>query len=313
MDKAFRKPILYMLAASVAFSVMGVCTRLLNPACDWAFVAVVRSLFALASAAFLCHLGGISLPVWRPARLWVRAIAGSLSLTCSFYATARLPLADSTALFCVHPLWIVLLVAIGHRRTPSLSDLAVVVGGSAGIWLLLGPAFGSDNLATLGALLGSVAAAVSYIGLHRLQDLDARAVLAHFSAVSCVVTALFWLGGPQGEIGAGSWTILVLLLLAVGLAGTAGQLLQTRAFAGGRPEMVSTVGLTQVLFAAIADVLLWGRIPGLAEVAGFTITTMATALVYLTGAAIERAVMPSILGVTTSIGCRGPVTVEAEL
>jgi drug/metabolite transporter (DMT)-like permease len=289
MTKLCGNSVAWMLAASIAFSVMSVCIRLLSPACDWAFVAFIRSLFAFTSAVLLAMLGGVALPVLRPARLWLRGMAGSLSLACSFYATSRLPLADSTALFCVHPLWIVLIVGFSRWRALSLSDLAVVSGGCAGVWLILGPDLGGQPLAAIVALLGSVAAAVSYIGLHRLQDLDARAVMAHFSAVSCVVTGLCWLFGSAGQTVVAEWAAVAPLLLMVGLAGTAGQLLQTRAFACGRPQMVSVVGLSQVLFGATADMLFWGRQPGLAEVAGFALTITATAWIYLTDAAKMRA------------------------
>jgi drug/metabolite transporter (DMT)-like permease len=277
-----------MLAASLAFSVMGACTRLLHPACDWAFVAFVRSLVAFTAAVLLARLGGVRLLVWRPARIWLRSLAGVLSLACAFFATARLPLAVSTALFCLHPLWIVLLIGVGRRQAPRLTDLVVVGGGCGGIWLILGPGFGEEGLASLIALVGSVAAAVAYVGLHRLHDLDARAVLAHFSAVSCAVTGLCWLAGSAGQTGGEGWGAVVPLLLMVGLAGTAGQLLQTRAFAWGRPEMVSVVGLSQVLFGVTADILLWGRQPVLVESAGFILTITATAWVYLTQATAVR-------------------------
>jgi drug/metabolite transporter (DMT)-like permease len=49
------------------------------------------------------------------------------------------------------------------------------------------------------------------------------------------------------------------LLLGVGLAATAGQLLLTRAFSGGAPARVSVIGLTQIGFAMVFDVVLWDR------------------------------------------------------
>ena len=43
-------------------------------------------------------------------------------------------------------------------------------------------------------------------------------------------------------------------------SGTLGQIAMTRAFAIGRPTGVSVVGLSQVAFAVIFDIVIWGRV-----------------------------------------------------
>ena len=48
-------------------------------------------------------------------------------------------------------------------------------------------------------------------------------------------------------------------LLGVGIFATLGQLLLTRAFAAGAPARISVIGLTQVGFAMIFDVMFWNR------------------------------------------------------
>ena len=276
-------PAALMLAASVAFTVMAVCVRLLAPVCDWAFVAVVRSAFALVTAVLLTRVAGIAVPVWRPSGLWVRAVAGGTSLVCSFYATARLPLADSTALFCVHPVWIVLLVAASARRVPARRDAAAVLAGCVGVWLIAGPGFAGDPVATGVALAGSVAAAVSYVSLHRLRGIDPRAVLVHFSAVGCVATGAVWLSGSGGRTWEGGWAVSLALLIAVGACGTVAQLLQTSAFAAGRPEALSVVGLTPVPFGVLLDAVVWGRVPGIGELLGIGVTLATVGWLYLNG------------------------------
>jgi drug/metabolite transporter (DMT)-like permease len=49
------------------------------------------------------------------------------------------------------------------------------------------------------------------------------------------------------------------LLLGVGVSGTLGQILLTKAYATGAPAKVAVVGLTQVVFAMGFDVALWHR------------------------------------------------------
>ena len=51
----------------------------------------------------------------------------------------------------------------------------------------------------------------------------------------------------------------LLMLAALAISGTAGQLFLTRAYAAGPPGEVAVVGLSQVAFGLGFDVLLWGR------------------------------------------------------
>jgi len=49
------------------------------------------------------------------------------------------------------------------------------------------------------------------------------------------------------------------LLFGVGLSATIGQLAMTKAFALGSPSRVSVVGLMQIVFALLFDLLFWKR------------------------------------------------------
>jgi drug/metabolite transporter (DMT)-like permease len=163
------------------------------------------------------------------------------------------------------PLWIAVLAwpLYGHR--PTAGVWLAVVTGLAGVVLIQRPdlAEGADA-ATRAALVSSVFSAVALLGLHELQDLDARAVVAHFSGVSvlfCLAT-LAWVGAVAEPVDKPFPTEAVLgLLLAVGMLATAGQLCLTKAFATGPPSQVAVVGLTQILFVQVIDLLWWARWP----------------------------------------------------
>src|ERR1700760_507705 len=51
----------------------------------------------------------------------------------------------------------------------------------------------------------------------------------------------------------------MLLLVGVGIAGTVGQVFLTKAYAAGMPSEVAVIGLTQVIFALLFDIIIWGR------------------------------------------------------
>ena len=52
---------------------------------------------------------------------------------------------------------------------------------------------------------------------------------------------------------------MVLYLLGVGLTATVGQIFLTQAFAAGSPARVSVVGLTQIVFALVLEVVFVGH------------------------------------------------------
>ncbi len=265
-----------MLGGALSFAVMGTLVHALGPRADWLVVALVRAVVMLVSAATLVIGSGSSLAVWRPRTLWLRSLAGSFSLVCTFYALARLPVADAVTLSNVHPLWIVLITAAVLRRAPGLGEAAGVACGLVGVALIERPHLGGDRLAASVALLSSVSTAVAMLGLHRLRDLDPRAVVAHFAGVASLVSAT-WLLLRGEALSPGLLEPATLgLLLGVGATGTLGQILLTKAYAAGPPSRVAVVGLSQVVFAMGFDVALWGRSLTPSTLAGFALVLAPT-------------------------------------
>jgi drug/metabolite transporter (DMT)-like permease len=63
----------------------------------------------------------------------------------------------------------------------------------------------------------------------------------------------------------------------VGVSGTIGQFYLTRAYAAGPPTRVAVVGLTQVVFAMILDMVVWQRTFTPLTLAGFALVLAPTA------------------------------------
>ena len=98
------------------------------------------------------------------------------------------------------------------------------------------------------------------IGLHRLQNIDPRAIVVHFSAVGLAACLLLLVGRPRATPLSGLDEPRTLaMLLGVGVMATIGQVFLTKAFAAGPPAKVSVVGLAQVVFGAFFDRVFWGR------------------------------------------------------
>jgi drug/metabolite transporter (DMT)-like permease len=267
---------MYILGASLSLATMGALTHEVGSRCDWLVISLVRAVMMLVTAATLARSSGSKLVVWRPRTLWVRSLAGSCSLVCNFYALTRLPVADAITLFSIQPLWIALISAIFLRRAPRPVELLGVVCGLLGVVLIERPHMAGDRLAALVALLSSVSSAVAMLGLHRLRQIDPRAVVAHFAGVASLIS-LIWLvvrgdAFSGGSLDPTTW----LYLVGVGATGTLGQILLTKAYAAGSPAKIAVVGLTQVVFGMGFDVALWGRTLDPVALLGFALVLAPT-------------------------------------
>jgi drug/metabolite transporter (DMT)-like permease len=277
-----RRPAVWMITAAFCFASMGALTHAIGPRCDWLLIALFRIICTFVLSMSLAWLGQARLVLWSPRTLWVRSGAGTISLLCSFYALTRLPVADVLTLTNTYPLWIVLFSLRQLKRSEIGIDLLCVGAGILGVVLIQRPYLsGQANVAALVALFGSVTTAIAMLGLHRLRDVDAPAVVAHFSGLASLVLALWVSFYPRPVSSSTLESATILWLLGVGLTGTMGQVLITRAFASGPPSRISVLSLTQVVFAMGYDIAIEGRVLTASTLSGFLLVLGPTAWITL--------------------------------
>ena len=271
------RPMTWMVSGALAFAAMGACTYALGSRCDWLVIALTRVIFMFISTAIVARLVGVPLVFLRPRTLWIRSLAGSFSLVCNFYAMTRLPLADVLTLTNTYPLWILMATAIGMRRGLTIREFSGVAAALLGVFLIQRPDLSGDRTAALVALVSSFSTAVAMLGLHRLKAIDPRAVVVHFAGVAGIV-ALAGLALRRSDLHPFQADFATIaLLFGVGVFGTVGQVLLTKAYAAGAPTKVSVAGLTQVVFAVCFDVLIWRRSLSLPTLLGMALILTPTA------------------------------------
>src|SRR5438552_12508053 len=98
-----------MVQGCVAFTVMYTLVHELRRDCDWQIIALGRTLLAFLFAAGLALALRAKLVFLRPPSLWIRSIAGSISLVCSFFAMTRdVPVSNVLAINYIFPIWVAL-------------------------------------------------------------------------------------------------------------------------------------------------------------------------------------------------------------
>jgi drug/metabolite transporter (DMT)-like permease len=279
-------PAAWMITAAFFFATMGALAHAVGARCDWLLVAFFRIACTFVFSVALAWGAGSRLVLWTPRTLWMRSTAGTISLVCTFYALTHLAIADALTLTNTYPLWIVLISSRLGVGSGWRTDLACVLSAVLGVVLIQAPYLsgGGDGRAVLSALAASLSAAVAMMGLHRLRSVDARAVVAHFSGMaSLVLGALLAFGRPDAFATALDRPT-VALILGVGLFGTFGQVLLTKAFASGPPARISVLSLTQVVFGLGYDLILQSRRLTVATLLGFVMVVAPTAWIMLRAA-----------------------------
>ncbi len=254
MNQKALQPYYWILISGFAFSWMATCAPLATSGCGWQVVAIVRCAIPLVLVALWAKWDGAALVFWGSPILWVRSLAGSCSLVCSFYAFAHLPLTDIFAISNTFPIWVALLSWPMLGRFPSGMVWLSIFSSVIGVAIIQGAHLSEGNYAALIVVAVSIFTAIAMMGLNQLKHLDPRAVVVHFSATALVFSlasyVLFPMEEPKEVF---AWTHL-LQLLTVGVTASIGQYFLTKAFTAGDPSRVSVASLSQFVMIMVLDI-----------------------------------------------------------
>jgi drug/metabolite transporter (DMT)-like permease len=281
-----------MLLGSIFFAAMGLFAESLAKEYSFAWLATIRSALAMLFAILLAKSAGVKLVYFRPKTLWMRSIAGSCAMLCTFYAMTHYDVSVVLALTSTYPIWIAVLGWPLLGYLPSRETWFALAVSTAGMFLVY-LAANNEQLATAAnthyvpqlaipiAALAAMFSGIALIGLHKIKEVDARAIVAHFSGVATLICLMAWFVMPRAEEMQPTNDTSAWRLLGVGVAATLGQLFLTKAFAAGQPARVSVVGLSQVGVAALYKWIVEGRIPSLWSTIGLVMILAATVWVML--------------------------------
>lgn len=255
---------LWMLLASLLFSVMGACVKYASRHYGVTEILFYRSVIGAACLYAFVHLGGMSLATPHARMHLARGVVGTAAVFLWFYATTVLPLGTALTLNYTSPLFLALLVvglALRARGRIDWPLMATVAIGFAGVILVLQPDFAPGQ--TVGALAGLVSGVLSAIAYWQVKELGQAGepewrVVFYFSLTGTLLGGLGTLpGGFTRHTLEGA-----LLLLAIGVATLLAQLAMTRAYGQGRTETAASLQFSAVVFASVLGVVLFDdRIP----------------------------------------------------
>ena len=238
------------------------------------FVAVTGIVRYLGSdmpavqAAFIRYLFGLGLiaPILlrlrynRPSRgkmalYAVRGLFHGLAVMLWFYAMARIPIAEVTALGYTAPIFTTIGAALFLGERLHARRIVAVGAGFLGAIVILRPGFHTIEAGAIAQLIAAPLFAVSFLIAKKLTRSESPAVIVAMLSIFCTLTLLpgallEWRSPTGGEL---------FLLFLTAVFATAGHYTLTRAFEAAPITVTQPVAFLQLVWAALLGLIAFGE------------------------------------------------------
>jgi drug/metabolite transporter (DMT)-like permease len=261
-----------MFAASFFFASMGATIHWLGESVHWSVVSFCRMFFSAVLLITLARMRGIPVLVVGPRAMWVRAGAGSLGMIGNFYALTHLPISDATAIYHTMPVWVALIRRVTYGERLSYLQWVCVCAAVAGVFITEEASPDKFNLGIAAALGGAFFFAIATIGMSFLGHHHPQTITIHFALFASAVSAgIIFVSLPGGATFVPPTPAIGFGLLIPAVLGSMAQVLMAGALGKGHNVTVVIVGLFQVVFAGVYDVVFWDRSFSLLKIVGIAI------------------------------------------
>jgi len=249
--------VLFALMSAASFAVMAALVRIASQTLPQTEVVFFRNFMALAFLLPLLLRQHISIKPQYFGLHVLRTATGLAAMYLYFYAVTQLPLADALLLNYTSPLFVTLFAVLWLKENFTRHRMLATLFGFIGVGLLFHP---SSQMASLAGILGLASGAFAGLALttvKRLSDHEPSVrIVVWFALLSSIFSALPLLWSFVWPIGE-QW----LVLIAMGLFGSLGQLGLTLAYARAPASQVSPLGFSSLIFAGIIGFALWHETP----------------------------------------------------
>jgi drug/metabolite transporter (DMT)-like permease len=262
-----------------------------------AMVKVLGTRVPAPQAAFLRYVLGLVffLPMLRPLmrlRLdrgtwWLfgwRGLAHALGVACWFYAMARIPIADVTAMNYLSPVYVTLGAALFLGERLAARRLLAVVAALAGALIILRPGFREVGAGHIAMLFTAMLFGASYLMAKTLSQRCSAGVVVAVLSLSVTVglaplAAMEWVTPTWGETA---------ILLAVAGFATTGHYTMTLAFRAAPLAVTQPVTFLQLVWAVTLGAVVFGEPVDPWVIAGGTVIVAAVSFISWREAQIRR-------------------------
>lgn len=194
----------------------------------------------------------------------LRAATGICAMYGFFYSIAHLPLAEAAIVKLTTPFFLPIIAYLWLNENINKTTRWSILVGFIGALFILRPGSAEFSIAALVGLGAAFLASFAKVTIRRMSATESSArIVFYFSTVGTLVTiipaAINW-ETPGNEL----W----LWIIALGIFGTIGQLLMTRAYQVAKPGQIGPYVYSSVVYASLIGWFIWGELMALTSLVG---------------------------------------------
>jgi drug/metabolite transporter (DMT)-like permease len=294
-------------AAVVARPMAGTLWMLASGLCFVAVNAIVKYLgqaLPSSEAAFLRYALGLVflLPMLRPilrnrytlrslSMFGARGVVHGLGVMLWFYAMARIPIAEVTAINYLAPVYVTIGAAVFLGEKLALRRIVAVLVALLGVGVIVRPGFAAVSSGELAMLAVAVFFAASYLIAKKLADEAPASVVVAMLSITVTIAlapmaAAVWVT-PQ-------WHEVIWLLIVAAFA-TAGHLCMTHAFRLAPVTVTQPVTFLQLIWATAIGAIWFNEPVDIWVVTGGVIVIAAVSFITWREAVIKRRLVTPVV------------------
>ncbi|WP_297764097.1 EamA family transporter [uncultured Alcanivorax sp.] len=255
-DQPLKGALLLVLGEGL-LAVMAAMIKHLTDHLDTEVIVFARNLFGLLILIpIIASRGGFGQLRTRFLHLhMIRGFTGVTAMFCFFYTIGHIALAEAVLVKMTVPFFLPIVAWLWLREVISLRTWLAIIGGFAGVAVIMDVSSGSVNPVMWVALAGAAIMSVAKVSIRRMAVSEpAQRVVFYFALFATLFSALPlpWASTlPAGTD--------YLWLFAIGLVATGGQYAMTTAYQIARPGQVGVYNYSSVVWAALLGWMFWGE------------------------------------------------------
>ncbi len=236
--------------------------------CVTGIVRHVGTAVSAPEAAFIRYAFGVVLVlpmmrsalVRRPSRrsmtlFALRGVLHGMGVMLWFYAMARIPIAEVTALGYTAPIFVTIGAAIFFGEKLHVRRIAAVVAALVGALVILRPGFEELNSGQIAQLSAAPLFAAGFLLAKKLTEEENPAIIVGMLSIFCTLTlapaaAMTWTTPGPGDV---AWLALTAVFA------TAGHYTMTRAFRAAPLTVTQPIGFLQLVWATLLGILVFAE------------------------------------------------------
>jgi len=250
---------LYLVFASLFFSLMTVCVKKINEGIPIYELVFFRSVFSLIITSIIINKKKINPWGKNKGLLILRGLLGTIALICIFYSIRNMPLSISTVIQYTYPIFISIFAVFLIKERVSFKLIIALFLGWCGILIILNPyqslSYEIDKFALFTAFTGAVTTSLAYIAVKKLSRKENIYIIIKYFPLISVITLIpivyaNWITPQINDL---------IWIIGIGIFTQAGQTFLTLGLKNLPASQASSINYLQVIFGSIWGIYIFGE------------------------------------------------------